>query len=238
MSSRESGREYKEARLRQSAEEILSTVGLRFQDLEKFKQPGSVVDLGCGEGDVGRAANLQGLDSVISIANRKPVDISGLDFRLMDAHNEILLPESSVKILFSRNGPHLWTYNEAQARQLFENINRVLAKDGEARFHVPWLGYIQMQIAKEMSTGPNSQKTQGVWRRLQSHPTDWQASSGGLLGSTQKKLADAKPYLVDAMNRSSEFLRSLGYDLSLTSAQDAGEIEQMIWVMKKSKISV
>lgn len=235
MPPREAGREYRDVRIKQAAEAILHKVGLSLRDLEKFKQPGLVVDLGCGEGDVGRAAKLQGFDSVISIADKQLSDTTDLDFRLMNAHQEIALPENSVGLLISRNGPHLWTYNEEQAKQLFENINRVLNEKGEARFHVPWLGYIQMQIAEQMSKIAGSEKSQGVWRKLKAHPTDWQAASGGLRQATEAKISAAKPYLIEAMQRSTKLVQKFGYDVSLKQKTGTSSEQDLLWIMKKSK---
>ncbi len=216
-----------------SARHILGCLDVDLEYLSQFIQPNSVVDLGCGQGQVGRAGKLSGVDSIVSIYNgQENPNPDTPNLIHADALKNIPLESGSVKFLFSRNGPHLWNYSQAEAIQLFTEINRILDPEGEARFHVPWLGFKQLEIAKRLK-GTKDNKLQGIWNQLLI-PTDWR---GGLhhMRATAKKIDRVKLYLAEASRESTEFLQHEGFNIELVdSAQSSGGIENEFWLLKKN----
>lgn len=216
-------RNIREKKLRELAEQILSNVDLSLADLEGKEV---VVDLGAGAGEVGRAAKTLGNESVISVAKEFPKGIEIPNAVKMDGIKGLGLKSDKVGLLFSRNGPHLWNYTEEEAKQLFAQINEALAADGEARFHVPWLGFIQIRIAKEAA------ETEPLARELKK-PTDWRAQQT-LLTATPQRLEVLRKYLRQAKEESTEFLQGLGYQITLEKNSKKPDEYGEYWLLKKS----
>lgn len=216
-------RSIKEKKLRESAEQILSDMDLSLKDLEG---KGVVVDLGAGTGDVGRAARTLGNEAVIAVAKEFPRGIEIPNAVKMDAIRNWGLKPGSVDLLLSHNGPHLWNYTEEEARQLFLQINEALAAGGEARLYVPWLGFIQIRIAKTAA------QTEPLARELEK-PTDWRAQQT-LLSATPRKLEILRQFLRQAKVESTKFLQGLGYRLTLERNRKRPDEYGEYWLLKKS----
>ncbi|OGE78972.1 MAG: hypothetical protein A2751_00715 [Candidatus Doudnabacteria bacterium RIFCSPHIGHO2_01_FULL_46_14] len=222
--------------LAEYAESTLGHVDLSLEALATYQEPNSVVDLGCGTGQVGRAAQMMGTDCIVSIyAGQVTPSPDTPNLRQMNALVNIDLPSESVRLLFSRNGPHLWCFNEEQARRLFQEINRIITSDGEARFHCPWFGFVQLRIAESLKAGEHKQRLQGVWRQLGKHPTDWRAALNAM-NMTEKKLERAYPYLRQARDESTRLLREWGYDIELVQHRKSPTDDKAdYWCLQKTQ---
>jgi signal recognition particle subunit SEC65 len=215
ISSRENGSNYEIRDVQSQAELLLSSVGLRIENL-KGKQ--LVVDVGAKDCYIERSARQNGIFCVASVDISFPGYIKDMVLNKFQTDAvKLPFPDDSADLLISRGGPLYKATDEAKTLQLLSEFNRVQNQAGDLRMHPARFGFIEQQLLDNNTDFYNA-KSKAPFRRS---PMD---------------IRQAAVYYLKANEMSADYLEKLGYKFEIEAIKGNPELAedlQTFFIIKK-----